>query len=105
MQVTSEELGLILFGSLTKQSHQDLNFEPRSPLPLAKTITAQSALSPPGLPYEVVAVLNHMYMSDVTRDKVNQRHTAVSNDCLWEMKLLLLAAFNTLCKLGSSLNN
>ena len=29
------------------------------------------ALSP-SLPYEVVAVLNHMYMSDVTRDKVNQ---------------------------------
>ena len=30
--------------------------------------------------------------------------TAVSNDCLREMKLPLLAAFNTLCILGSSLN-
>ena len=32
------------------------------------------------------------------------KSTAVSNDCLREMKSLLLAAFNTLCILGSSLN-
>ena len=75
------QIGLILSGPLTKQSHQDLNllhFWAQIPSSLCKNNHCSLrrervalALSP-SLPYEVVAVLNHMYMSDVTRDKVNQ---------------------------------
>ena len=72
LQATSE-LGLILFGSLTKQSHRDLNllhFWTEIPLQNQSLHRVHCLLS---LPYEVAAVLNHICMSDVTRDKVNER--------------------------------